>query len=164
MKPGLINNIVISQQFYDNFNDNIENIVTKVFAIVANANDEVICKAIIKYAKDNGYNNLNIIDKKTLTKIFNDAVKYQQIKTIEEELGLTFEEIVLICKVDLHFNRISVKVDNVFRDALILKRNIQNKTFTCTYNPINNQDSTASKSVIINFKDFGETWKFRESK
>lgn len=159
MKPGLINEVVISQSF----NDNIENIVNKVGAVVINANNEVICKTIIKFAKDNGYNNLNIIDKETLNEVFNDAIKYRKIKTIEEELGLTFEEIALICNVSLHFNRISVKVDGVFRNALILKRNIQNKTFTCEYSPINDNDYTVSKFTTINFKDFGKTWKFRKS-
>lgn len=159
MKPSLINTIVISQLF----GDKIENIINKVGAVVTNANNEVLCETIIKYAKDNGVTELNIIDKETLNQVFEDAIKYRKMKSIEEKLGLTFEEIALICNVSLHFNRISLKLNGIFRDALIFKRNLQNKTFACEYSPVNDNDNTIRKATTINFKDFGKTWKFRES-
>lgn len=89
MKPSLINKITLNPSF----NEELHKFIVKAGAMVENANDEVICKAIIKYAKDNGCTNLNIIDKETLNKVFNDAVKYQQIKTIEEKLGCPLEVI-----------------------------------------------------------------------
>lgn len=89
MKPGLINKITLNTSF----NEELHKFIVKAGAMVENANNEVICKAIIQYAKDNGFTELNIIDEETLNKVFNDAVKYRKIKTIEEELGCSLEVI-----------------------------------------------------------------------
>lgn len=89
MKPSLINKITLNSSL----NEELNKIIVKAGAMVANANNETICSAIIRYAKDSEVTELNIIDKATLDEVFEDAVKYRKIKTIEEELGCSLEVI-----------------------------------------------------------------------
>ena len=152
MKPSLINKIALNPTF----NEELKKIIVKAGAMVANANNESICKAIIQYAKDNGVTELNIIDKATLDEVFEDAVKYRKIKTIEKELGI---EISVLIKLVKKLNSGSIYTDDDFKHGFVWNIDVEKHTLM-----ISNLDSWQTESKTYNFCDYKKTWWLKEDK
>lgn len=152
MKPDLINKNTLNPSF----NEELHKIIVKAGAMVENANNEVVCKTIIKYAKDNGYNNLNIIDKETLNKVFNDAVKYRKIKNIEAEIGIKISVLIKLFK---KLNRGSIYTNDDFKHGLVWDIDVEKHTIM-----ISNLDSWQTESKTYNFCDYKKTWWLEKDK
>lgn len=152
MKPGLINKIALNHSFDEELNK----IIVKAGAMVANANNEAICKAIIQYAKDNGVTELNIIDKATLNQAFEDAVKYRKIKTIEVEIGIKISVLIKLFK---KLNRGSIYTNDDFKHGWVWDIDVEKHTIT-----ISNLDSWKTESKTYNFCDYKKVWWLKKDK
>lgn len=144
MKPGLINKIALNPSFDEELNKTI----VKAGAMVANANNEAICKAI-QYAKENKVTEFNIIDKAILNQTLEVAVKYRKIKDIEEQLG---------CPLDVLFK--ALKQGYIF--TKFGKRYIENINYGCYGEKLLIRFST--ETIDYHCEDYKKTWWLKENK